>query len=110
MTTLQSPMRETTAHSGSQSDRRRAIDKIQSAIDGGFINTKKAVYRRLLWFIVIGGSLLAKRLFDIIVSLTAIILLIPVYIATAIAIYIDNPGPILFKQTRVGLYGRVQSL
>ena len=43
-----------------------------------------------------------KRLFDIIFSGLAIILLSPVFIITAIAIRIESPGPILFKSKRVG--------
>jgi len=43
-----------------------------------------------------------KRLFDIVFSGLAIILLSPVFIITAIAIRIESPGPILFKSKRVG--------
>ena len=43
-----------------------------------------------------------KRLFDIIFSGLAIILLSPVFIITAIAIRIESPGPILFRSKRVG--------
>ena len=43
-----------------------------------------------------------KRLFDIIFSGLAIILLSPVFIITAIAIRIESPGPIMFKSKRVG--------
>lgn len=43
-----------------------------------------------------------KRLFDIIFSGLAIILLSPIFIITAIAIRIESPGPILFKSKRVG--------
>jgi lipopolysaccharide/colanic/teichoic acid biosynthesis glycosyltransferase len=43
-----------------------------------------------------------KRLFDIIFSGLAIILLSPIFIITALAIRIESPGPILFKSKRVG--------
>ena len=43
-----------------------------------------------------------KRLFDIVVSLLAIIILSPVFIITAIAIRMESKGPILFKSKRVG--------
>ena len=43
-----------------------------------------------------------KRLFDIIVSFIAIIILSPVFIITAIAIRIESNGPVLFKSKRVG--------
>ena len=43
-----------------------------------------------------------KRLFDIVFSGLAIILLSPVFIITALAIRIESPGPILFRSKRVG--------
>ena len=43
-----------------------------------------------------------KRLFDICVSLLAIILLSPVFLLTAIAIRLESKGPIIFKSKRVG--------
>lgn len=42
-----------------------------------------------------------KRLIDIMLSLTGILVLIPFWIIIAIAIKIDNPGPIFFKQKRI---------
>ena len=49
----------------------------------------------------------AKRLFDIIFSVIAIVLLMPVMIATAIAIKLDSPGPVLFRQKRHGFNNEV---
>ena len=43
-----------------------------------------------------------KRLIDIIGSLIGLIVLSPVFVITAIAIKIESPGPIIFKQIRVG--------
>lgn len=43
-----------------------------------------------------------KRMFDIIFSSVAIIILSPVFILTAIAIKLESKGPILFKSKRVG--------
>lgn len=48
---------------------------------------------------------LIKRLIDIAGSLTALILLSPVFLAVALAIKLTSKGPILFKQKRVGQYG-----
>lgn len=47
-----------------------------------------------------------KRLMDIILSLAAIICLIPFYIFSAFAVKISSPGPIFFLQERVGRGGR----
>jgi lipopolysaccharide/colanic/teichoic acid biosynthesis glycosyltransferase len=43
-----------------------------------------------------------KRLFDIVFSTLAIIVLSPIFILTAIAIRMESKGPILFKSKRVG--------
>jgi exopolysaccharide biosynthesis polyprenyl glycosylphosphotransferase len=46
-----------------------------------------------------------KRMMDILISIFALILLIPFYIASAIAVKISSPGPIFFLQERVGMNG-----
>lgn len=43
-----------------------------------------------------------KRLMDVIVSFIAIILTIPLYVGTAIAVKVTSPGPIFFSQDRIG--------
>ena len=47
-----------------------------------------------------------KRLFDLIFALLLLILTFPIAIILAIAVKIDSKGPILFKQTRLGLHGK----
>jgi len=47
-----------------------------------------------------------KRLFDVIVSAVMIWVLLPLLAGVALAIRLDSPGPILFRQVRVGLHGR----
>lgn len=42
-----------------------------------------------------------KRGFDIVLSFGGLVVLAPVYAATALAIKSDDPGPVLFKQKRV---------
>ena len=44
----------------------------------------------------------AKRWFDIILSFGGLVLLSPIYAAIAVAIKMDDPGPVLFTQKRVG--------
>ncbi len=48
-----------------------------------------------------------KRLLDVAVSLAALVALSPIFLVTAIAIKLDSPGPVFFKQTRVGKWGRL---
>jgi Undecaprenyl-phosphate glucose phosphotransferase len=47
-------------------------------------------------------NLVFKWLFDKLVAVTALILLSPVMIGTAIAIKLDSPGPVFFRQKRHG--------
>ena len=45
---------------------------------------------------------MAKRLFDIVLALLALLLLSPVMLAAALAVWLDSGRPVLFAQTRVG--------
>lgn len=47
-----------------------------------------------------------KRVIDILGGVVGVVLSSPIMLITAIAIKLDSPGPILFKQTRVGQNGR----
>jgi O-antigen biosynthesis protein WbqP len=48
-----------------------------------------------------------KRLTDIVVSGTALIGFFPIFLAISAAIKLDSRGPIIFKQNRIGLGGRL---
>ena len=48
-----------------------------------------------------------KRYFDISISLFAIILLSPIFLFISIFIKITSPGPVFFKQGRVGYMGKI---
>lgn len=43
-----------------------------------------------------------KRIFDCVASLIALILLSPIFVITAIGVRLTSPGPIIYKQERVG--------
>lgn len=47
-----------------------------------------------------------KRVFDFVVVCLALPLLLPIMGAVALAIKIDSPGPVIFKQVRVGKWGK----
>ena len=51
-------------------------------------------------------SLYIKRLFDIVVSFITLVCLSPVYLILAIAIKIDSPGPVFYRQERITQYGK----
>jgi lipopolysaccharide/colanic/teichoic acid biosynthesis glycosyltransferase len=48
---------------------------------------------------------MTKRLFDLIGSALALVLLSPLFALIALCIKIDSPGPVFFRQTRVGRAG-----
>lgn len=45
-----------------------------------------------------------KRLLDLILSGCAVVVLSPVYLLIALAIKLDDPGPVFFRQKRVGIH------
>lgn len=49
---------------------------------------------------------MAKRLFDIVSSGIGLLCLAPVFVVMAIWIKLDSRGPVFYRQTRVGRYGR----
>lgn len=48
-----------------------------------------------------------KRFFDVILSVLALVVLSPIFLITAIAIKVEDGEPIIFKQERSGINGRV---
>ena len=52
------------------------------------------------------GSLLAKRIFDIIVASLLVVILSPILLFLSILIKIDSPVPVMFRQVRVTTYGK----
>lgn len=46
-----------------------------------------------------------KRLFDIVLSVMGLVLLSPVMLGIALWIKLDSPGPVFFRQQRVGRFG-----
>ena len=51
-------------------------------------------------------QLLAKRVFDLTLTILAIPVLVPLFALVAVAIRLDSPGPVFFVQQRVGLRKR----
>jgi lipopolysaccharide/colanic/teichoic acid biosynthesis glycosyltransferase len=47
-----------------------------------------------------------KRIFDLVLAFIALMLLSPLLLLTAVAIRLDSAGPVLFRQQRVGRYGK----
>ena len=52
------------------------------------------------------ASLICKRIFDIVVSAIMLLILSPVFLILAIAIKLDSPGPVFYRQVRVTQFGK----
>ncbi|HZN54297.1 MAG TPA: sugar transferase, partial [Candidatus Polarisedimenticolaceae bacterium] len=55
-------------------------------------------------------ALLVKRMTDLVASAGALVLLSPLYAVVAVLVRATSPGPVFFRQTRVGLNGRTFTL
>ncbi len=47
-----------------------------------------------------------KRAVDVLIAGTALVIISPLWALIALAIRLDSPGPILFRQERIGLHGK----
>ena len=50
---------------------------------------------------------MAKRIFDFLASTIGLVLLLPLFLSLAVVIKCDSPGPVFFRQERVGRYGKI---
>ncbi|HEY2292467.1 MAG TPA: sugar transferase [Thermoanaerobaculia bacterium] len=57
-------------------------------------------------FVVSRGTLFAKRLLDVLVASVGLIAALPFMLLVALAVRLDSPGPVFFRQERVGRGGR----
>lgn len=61
--------------------------------------------RLLLWVVRSKVAAHLKRAFDLVVASLALVFTLPIMIAVAVAIKLDSPGPVFFRQERVGRWG-----
>jgi len=54
-----------------------------------------------------GAKYILKRIFDIIISMLLIILFFPLFIASAFIIFGRDSSPVVIKQSRIGLHGKM---
>ncbi len=84
----------------------KKYQKQQSGFGRALTKTELELKRKL-WKVVVSSSYFLKRALDIFASLIAIILLSPVFIFTWLVIKAEDPGPSIFKQQRVGRWGKL---
>jgi len=78
----------------------------ESTIWGRWRNRLYYFHKKYAWLTITRSTLYLKRLLDIIVSASMLILLAPLFLVTALAIKLDSPGPVLYSQIRLGKWGR----
>lgn len=54
-----------------------------------------------------GGQRILKRVFDLFFSILALIILSPIFVIVAVAIKLEDRGPVFYKQDRVTIGGKV---
>jgi exopolysaccharide biosynthesis polyprenyl glycosylphosphotransferase len=82
----------------------RMLEVIGTAVD--FDDLGGQVLLGVRGFGLTPSSRALKRSFDLVVGGAVVVLLSPVLAAIAVAIKLSSPGPVLFRQTRVGRDGR----
>ncbi len=53
------------------------------------------------------GKLIVKRISDLLLTIPTLLVLTPLFVLVALAIKLDSPGPVFFRQERVGLNKRI---
>lgn len=66
--------------------------------------------RLLVWEWTLGSLLVVKRIIDVLGSLAAIIVLLPLFAVVAVLIVLEDGWPVLYIQPRVGMNGRLFNL
>ncbi len=73
-------------------------DDMEFAWDTPLVRLPRAAYRSPAWR--------AKRIFDVVFAAVALVLLSPIMLACAVAVYLEGGRGVIFRQRRVGCDGR----
>jgi lipopolysaccharide/colanic/teichoic acid biosynthesis glycosyltransferase len=63
--------------------------------------------KKAIWVAVVQGSLAFKRALDILGSSVGLVLLSPILLVTALAIKLEDRGPVFYVQDRIGKWGKI---
>ena len=89
---------------------RTSLDKELTRISGELAlrsqNRIQRSFRMYVWNLTVAMSYMLKRLFDVALSGLALIALSPLFLVLAVWIKLDSPGPVIYRQIRVGRFGR----
>lgn len=85
---------------------RDPLDQLAERLEGGAQQVLQSCAQRLRWRLRQTSGRLAKRSLDIAASATALILLFPLLGLVALGIKLQDGGPVLFWQERIGKWGQ----
>jgi len=63
-------------------------------------------WKRISWKTVVASSVFVKRMFDVFASLCILIMISPILAVIALLVKLEDGGPVIFAQRRVGKWGR----
>ena len=72
----------------------------------GFSARLRTNLKKRIRILSLNGNRVFKRWMDVCGSLAAIVLLLPFFLVIAVWLKLDSPGPLLYRQVRIGLHGR----
>ena len=78
------------------------MTEFHKKIQGTHVRDHSRVDMRKVYMDKSRAYLVIKRFFDIVLSCTALIFLLPVFLVTALAILMEDGGPVIFSQPRMG--------
>ncbi len=95
------------SESGQSRKERERDELIEFLINRSSSNHRGYIkFKVLAWHFTVSSSYFLKRVFDIIIVLILMVFFMPLMLLTAILIKLESPGPVLFRQMRVGKNGR----
>ena len=81
------------------------LSESMSSRAGFFPRIRTNLKKRIRVFSV-DSSRIVKRWMDVCGSLAAIVMLLPLFLVISVWLKLDSPGPLFYRQVRIGLHGR----
>ena len=72
----------------------------------GFFPRIRTNFKKRIRSFSVDSSRIVKRWMDVCGSLVAIIMLLPLFLVISVWLKLDSPGPLFYRQVRIGLHGR----
>lgn len=80
---------------------------LQAQTANGRLRLKIAArWKQFAWRFVVSSTLLLKRVFDVVASAAFLVVFSPLFLLIATLVKLEDGGPVFFRQTRVGKFGR----